>query len=145
MAKTTKKVGRPSKYNDKYCEDIIEFFSIPTTYEEEITNVNKKTGEEFTTYVEKANQLPTFEGFAKKISVDTDTLMNWTKEHASFAQAYARCKQLQKDFLVQNALLGHYNTAFSIFLAKNITDLRDKVENNVSIQTQEPLKIEIVE
>ena len=142
-AKENKKVvGRPSKYDDKYCKDIIEFFSIPTTYEQEVTTI--KAGEEFTTYVQKPNNLPTFEGYSKKISVDVDTLKNWTREHEEFNKAYERCKQLQKDFLVQNALLGYYNTTFSIFLAKNITDLRDKIECEQTVRNVEPVKVEIV-
>lgn len=136
--------GRPTKYKEEYCKDIIEFFSIPTTYEQEVTNVNKKTGEEFTTYIEKPNNLPTFEGYAKKICVDVDTLKNWTREHEEFNKVYERCKQLQKDFLVQNALLGYYNTTFSIFLAKNITDLKDKIECDSTIRNVEPVKVEII-
>lgn len=137
------KGGRPTKYKEEYCKDIIEFFSIPTTYTQEVTNFNKK-GEEFTTYVEKPNNLPTFEGYAKKICVDVDTLKNWTREHEEFNKVYERCKQLQKDFLVQNALLGYYNTAFSIFLAKNITDLRDKIECDSTVRNVEPVKVEII-
>jgi len=146
MAKVTKKNlgGRPTKYNEKYCKEILEFFSIPTTYEQEVTNINKKTGEEYTTFVEKPNKLPTFEGFAKKIKVDLDTLKNWTRVHEEFAEVYEKCKQLQKDFLVQNALLGYYNTTFSIFLAKNITDLRDKIECDQTVHNIEPVKVEII-
>ena len=148
MAKITKNTktpkGRPTKYKDSYCKEIVDFFAIPTTYTVEVTNVNKKTGEEYITQEEKPNKLPTFEAFAKKINVDMDTLKNWTRANEDFAKAYEKCKQLQKDFLVQNALLGFYNTTFSIFLAKNITDLRDKVECEQTVRNLDPVKVEIV-
>lgn len=145
-AKETKKTGagRPSKYDEKYCQEILEFFDVPTTSKVEVMNINKKTGDEFLTYEEKPNKLPTFEAYAKKIKVDMDTLRNWTTIHEEFALAYEKCKQMQKDFLIQNALLGHFNTAFSIFLAKNITDLRDKVENDITMRNVEPVQVEII-
>ena len=90
------KGGRPTKYKEEYCKDILEFFSIPTTYEQEITNFNKKTGEEYITIIEKPNNLPTFEGYAKKICVDMDTLKNWTRDHKKLARLMTAVNNYKK-------------------------------------------------
>lgn len=115
------KIGRPTKYREEYCERVIEFFS---------GERYKVTGENDGKLSKTANDLPTFERFASSIDVHVDTLHEWKKVHPSFSESYKKAQQLQKDFLITNALLGLYNNTFSIFLAKNITDLRDKVENH---------------
>ena len=120
-------VGRPSKYKPEYCEDIIKFFSVPThrtvDYETEGGRLISK---------DVANPFPTFEKFACSLGVLLPTLYYWASKFPEFSHAYKRAKALQKNFLVQNALSGLYSPAFSIFLAKNITDLRDVKEHNVN-------------
>lgn len=56
-----------------------------------------------------------------------------------FCRAYNNAKQAQKDFLINNGLSGASNAAFSIFTAKNVTDMRDKVETEVSHRIVSPL------
>lgn len=110
--------GRPSKYDPKYCEEIVKYFSI----------------EPYDVWGEKKvpNDLPLFCGFAASINVSRDTLLEWTKKHDEFSGAYNKCKELQKNILVVNGLLGLYNSGFAQFTAKNITDMEDKVENKHS-------------
>jgi len=130
-----KRVGRPTKYKPEFAQMLIDFFSIDPTYEEEVTYTNKK-GETWSKTEKKPNFLPTFERFAHSIGVNDDTVVTWAKakrskgsaKYPEFSAAYTRAKQLQKDILVQNALAGRYNPAYAIFLSKNITDMRDKVE-----------------
>jgi hypothetical protein len=126
-------MARPTKYKKQYCKKMLDFFSIEHTREIEQTFTNKK-GETFTTYKEVANQLPTFERFAAMVGVCRDTLDEWKKQHKEFSDTYKKCKDFQKDMLNDLAMRGFYNPTYTIFVAKNITDMTDKqiVDNNVS-------------
>jgi hypothetical protein len=120
------KMARPSKYDPKYCDEIVEFFTVePFTVTTE-TMEGKNFSKESTKMI--PNKFPTFERFACNIDVDVDTLNNWAKEHEEFFGAYKKAKQLQKDFLMQNGLNGLYPAAAFCFVAKNCTDMRDKTE-----------------
>lgn len=128
--------GRPSKYEERYCEDIVDFFSVEHSYFD-------KMG------CEKPNKLPTFEKYAVKIGVTIQTLLNWCDVHPMFFEAYKKCKGLQKDMLVDLGLRGLYNPTFTIFTAKNITDMTDKKQVDHSSEdgsmSQKPIYIEVGE
>ena len=100
---------------------MFEFFNIPHTLDKAIINYDKD-GNEKISYVEKANI------FAVNIGVCRDTLDAWTKEYQEFSDTYKKCKNLQKDMLNDLAMRGFYNPTYTIFVAKNITDMRDKQE-----------------
>lgn len=131
--------GRPSKYKEEFCERMLNFFSIPHTYMDEVTVIDK-TGNATTKEVEKPNILPTFEKFAVNIGVCFDTLREWVKEHEEFSESYKRCKDLQKDMLNDLAMRGFYNPTYTIFVAKNITDMRDKTEQDLNLKSS-PISI----
>lgn len=128
-------LGRPTKYKKAFARMLVEYFSIPATYEKEIVFTNKK-GETYSKFETVANDIPTFEGFAESIQVDDRTLERWSKaktstgrdKHPEFCRAYNRAKQLQKQILIKNTLNGRYNSQFAMFYAKNVTDLRDRLE-----------------
>lgn len=129
------KVGRPDKYKKKYAQMLIDYFTRDAVREVEEVYTNKK-GETWSKTVEKACEFPTFEGFASSINVTDNTLQSWcelknedgTLRYPEFLSAYTRAKELQKRVLVENSMTGRYNTQFAIFIAKNVTNLRDKVE-----------------
>lgn len=123
------KTGRPTKYKPEYCTAIVKFFSVPKHTQflkKEITI--ESTGRHECEYQLVASDLPTFEGFARSIEVNGDTVVEWTKAHDDFSAAYKVAKDLQREFLIDNGLKGLYPPASFIFTAKNITDMRDKVE-----------------
>lgn len=130
-----RKLGRPTKYKPEFAQLLLEHFSIPATTEKEVVYTNKK-GETWSKMETVATDLPTFEEFAESIGVDDRTLENWFKAKRSngsprfpnFFRAYMRAKQMQRNILIKNALAGRYNPAYSIFLSKNVTDMREKVE-----------------
>lgn len=132
---TKKDIGRPTKYKPEYAEMLIEFFSVDPTIEKE-TVYKGKDGKEWSKMERVASYLPTFERFAENIGVDDKTLENWYKakrtsgspRYPEFFRAYIRAKQMQKDILIQNGLLGGYNARFALFVAMNATDMREKVE-----------------
>ena len=119
--------GRPTKYKPEYCQRMVEYFNVDPY--REITRVNEKTGKEYTQRT--ANSLPTLVGFAVSIGVSRMTIQNWGKKHPEFFYAVTRAKASAEHMLVTNALLGLYNPQFSVFVAKNYTDMRDVKELNI--------------
>ena len=114
------------KYKKEYAEKIVKFFDVAHTVEKyEVTT--DKNGEKIKT-VEKPNQLPTFEKFAVSIGVTVDTIYRWEKRRPEFKIACAQCRSLQKDMINDLAMRGYYNPTYTIFVAKNLTDMKDKQE-----------------
>ncbi len=122
--------GRPTKYRSEYCQQLINFFSVEPTTEVKKTMTTAK-GTIIEEPVQRANKLPTFERFAANLGVHVDTLIEWTRVHRAFSEAYARAKALQKDILNTNALLGLYDSHYAKFVAVNCTDMRDRQEIGV--------------
>jgi hypothetical protein len=126
-AENKEKPGQPTKYRPEYCQEILDYFGILPTYITKKTTITKSGGE-ITEDVERANSLPTIEGFANKLGVTTATIVNWTKDNEEFLSAYTRAKAMQKDILIQNGMKGLYNPQFAQFVATNCTDMRIKSE-----------------
>jgi hypothetical protein len=122
--------GRPTKYNKTMVKKMLKFFSTDPFREVEVVHKNK-SGEEWSTFEERANVLPTFSGFCGLIEVDRDTLFAWCKAHKEFSLAYKRCKELQETFLVTNTLKGLFEQPFAIFTAKNILKWTDKQDIDI--------------
>jgi hypothetical protein len=123
--KSRKKFGRPTKYKPIYCHQIIKFFSREHTYEAEVTHTNRK-GESWTSYQTKANPVPLMIDFAQWLGVDISTLWLWTKKHSDFSKATTHAQELQLQHLATVAGLGLYNANWAVFMAKNISEWRDK-------------------
>lgn len=111
------------------------------------------------------NKLPTLVQFAKHIKVSYASLVRWAengddpmlheklakneglsvkevqtmKDIQQFCKTYKQAKALQQDFLMQNGLIGSSPAAAYIFTAKNITGMRDKVEQDVTMRQVRPL------
>ena len=107
--KSTSKGGRPSKYKEQYCIDVVEY---------------GKTGK-------------TIAEFASSIGVHEDTLYQWAKVHAPFSEAKALAKQgcaaWWLDMGRKNLELGmqtKFTSAVWVFAMKNIGGWRDKVGHN---------------
>lgn len=116
--------GRPTSYDPKYCEDIITFFNRPAFVE--TTDVyTYKDGTTKETMRRLPNVLPTLERFAADLGVARSSLYEWAKVHKEFAEAISVAKEMQKDMIMTNGMLGLYNSPFAIFVAKNVTDMRD--------------------
>lgn len=138
-----KKRGRPTKYKEKYVQEMIDFFQIEPYREVEEEIVDKKGNVHYVTK-RVANDFPTFERFAVKIGVHTDTLQEWRKVHPIFSVAYKKAKDYQKNFLIQNGLNGLFAPAFTIFTAKNVTNMKDRIiqDTNVSFNKGDMLDLE---
>lgn len=131
-------MARPTKYKPKYCEDILTYFDIPHTVEKARKKVYKD-GSVYEWTEEVANILPTFERFAVTCGVVRDTLREWKKEHEEFSAAYNMAKEIQKEMIMDLGMRGFYSPAFTIFTAKNITDMKDHSE----VRTGEILDVNV--
>ncbi len=121
-----KKVGRPSKYNPEYCKEIVEFFK----------------------YIIQTNNWPTFEGFAAKISVNTDTLHEWKNNIPEFSESYNKALNMQKENLFMNTLKKNYDSSFARFLASACYGLSEKTQvdqvSSDKSMTPQQITIEII-
>ena len=119
----TKKTGAPTKYKPEYCQQIIEFFSRSPTKSATKTFTTKK-GTVIEEPIELPNDIPFIAEFGRSIGVHHSVLDKWAKHYKDFGLALSHAKELQKEFLIKNAVTGRYNSNFSIFTATNITDMR---------------------
>ena len=119
-------IGRPTKYKDKYCQDVLNYFDKePYTYDEE--------GKA------RACPLPTLAGFARSIGVARETIWDWSNKKKEFSNAIKRAKTMQEDILITNGMFGLYEKSFCIFGAKNLMNWSDRPND----QAEEIEKIEI--
>lgn len=119
--------GRPTDYKDHYPEELEAYFNVPAFTEEHGEDKNGNP-----CIIRRPASLPTLAGFACKIGVHRETLLNWSHQHKPFFDALKRAKDHQERILVENGLMGGYDKTFAIFTAKNLIDWRDKVETEHS-------------
>ena len=119
-----KKLGRPTKYKASYCEELIEYFDQPLYIK---VPVEKMSASGAVKVIEErvANDMPTFEGFARKIGTIHETLLNWSKQHEAFFDAYCVAKGIQKQFIFTHSLGNKYNTNFAKFFAINNLGMKE--------------------
>lgn len=124
-------MARPSKYDPKFCKQLIDFFDVEPYEDKELPHYGKEGKLKWKDFKRVANRLPTIRNFAKHIKISVATVYNWLNpEHSShqpkFLDAFNTTKDLQKWFLIENGLNGCYNPLFAKFVAINISDMRDK-------------------
>lgn len=112
--------GSPSKYKKEYAEGLINFFKNCTDY-------------------------PTFEGYAAEIGVVSRTLENWKERYPSFADAYERAQDIQKNKLIVKALNGNYNGNFAKFIASVQFGMTEKSEQKITGIEGIDLNIELLQ
>lgn len=128
------------KYSPELAEQLLYYFSQAPQAKTEVTRViveqsrwPSKRQEVQTICAE----IPTFERFATSIGCHIQTMLNWRKVHPEWDDAYERCKQIQKDFLIQGLATGRISPLAGIFLAKNMTDMKDDQTMVVKPETTE--------
>lgn len=118
--------GRPTKYKPEICKTLKDYFSVDL--------YTVKNGKK------EANLFPTFEGFSFEYEINHQTMLDWCKVRPEFLEAYKWCKSKQKQLIMQGGMSGAYNAQFTIFVAKNVTDMKDRVEHvDVSKEETEEL------
>ena len=118
-----------SKYRDSYVDEMYKYFNREPVTVDEVTEYNDAGQvigrEKIITPVD----YPTFEGFAAKIGVDRDTLLNWCVDHPRFRHCYAWAREKQRDILIVNGMAGRYSANFAKFIAINCHGMQDKIVN----------------
>ena len=115
--------GRPTKYKEEYCDEMIDFFKSFLIPKERIKTDGIKS-----TSTELVAEYPTFMDFTEHINVSYKTLFNWQDKHKEFLHTYKKCQQIQHEIIKKFAISGAFNASFSIFAMKNIAGWRDKIE-----------------
>ena len=159
MGTYLKPQGRPTKFRKEFIEKMIDFFNVEPIRKEIMAESSKPNGEVSKTYKYVPNYLPTLIRFAKSIDVDYWTVWNWAdsgltlevdpslpkakqeeqQDIINFSKAYKHAKQAQEDFLIQGGLSGAMPASAFIFTAKNVSSMRDKVEQEIKITEVKPL------
>lgn len=115
------KVGRPSKYDDRFVKEVDRYINT--------------TGKEYM-------EIPTKEGFALWIGVDDDTLDNWANAkdengkllHKDFFGALKKLMQKQKVQLINDGIYGgkEVNSTIVKLLLQNNHGMREKIDSDVT-------------
>lgn len=122
--------GRPTKYDAKYCEEILEYFDPAKNLT--LISINKDGTPNLAAF-------PLLAGFAWKLGVSRDTLHEWAKRHPEFSDAYARAREAQEVILATGGLNGAYNATFATLTAKNILGWRDKTDLEHATKPGDPI------
>ncbi|NDI85106.1 terminase small subunit [Undibacterium crateris] len=123
---------RPTKYKPEYCQMMLDYFNIEVHREVE---VEVKPGVFEKRHI--TNTFPTITRFASKIGVSRDTLYEWASKkdekgnlvHQLFSDTLTRCQDLQESLMVEGGLSGAYESRVLVFMAPNLTRLKNKVES----------------
>lgn len=128
--------GRPTKYRPEFDQRIIDWFNVQATRDVEVHGFGGATKIQVL-----PNTPPTLVRFAEDIGVSLDTLGRWATEvddegrprHPSFADAYARARQLLEGLLVEGATIGVYDSKLTQFMLKNWYGWKDQPERDVAV------------
>lgn len=117
------------KYHASYIPKMISYFKSRDLYEETEDIMTWKNGELHKIPAQKPNAPPSFAEFASDIGVSEKALIKWARYIPDFQDAYEMCESITKKFFIEHGITGRYNSAFGIFAAKNMTDMKDKIIN----------------
>lgn len=148
---------RPSKYDPKYCDDIIEYFERcqaeilvdikffqpnknvtvetilnPLAKENDVDNTLQAWAVKAIDQKLVMQRFPTYVRYARSIGVSKSTLFEWANGHKEFSDAMGVCKDISEAILLENWLQGTYNSTFAQFLLKNNHWYKDKQETELS-------------
>lgn len=119
-------MARPTKYSPKFTDELLKYFS-DKPYKLMGQGAQRRP---------VASDFPSLAGFASKIGVHRETLLEWSKEHPEFSDAYKRAADLQENWLIINGLKGLVSSNFGTFIAKAVCGMRDKQPGEDSINIQ---------
>jgi len=118
------KVGRPTTYDKKYCQMIVDFFD--RDHSKQICTGVDLDGKKIMKTV--AGELPLFTSFAYSIGTIRETLESWTHDFIEFRHAYKTAKELQESMLIDNTIHNLYAQPGAIFTMKNLLRWTDRSE-----------------
>ncbi len=126
------KLGRPSKYDPKFCKGIIDYFTQDLYTSRIKSTITQKNGSVVKNFELVANPPLFINEYAYTLGVTHKTLDNWTKSKPDFLLAFTRAKQLIQEHIIKLANIGLFNSNFATFTMKNISNWRDKKDLELS-------------
>ena len=137
------KNGRPTLWTPGLNERLVEWFSYDEEEDVDFERTKSTSAQGESTEL-VAKPYPKFSRFEMAEGLAVGLLSEWALEEdcelkrPSFRESYNTAKRLQKEFLTDGALKGLYPPASFIFIAKNVTDMRDvsEVEQKGSISVK---------
>lgn len=138
-------VGRPSKYNPKYCDEVDRY--LEENQDEEVKVLKQSNSEKgFVTYDTKLKvKLPTVEGFAIFIGVNKTTLYEWEKVNQSFSNSLDKIREEQRRRLLNSGLSGDYNSTIAKLILSSNHGMREKSDITSDDQPLTPLLVKFVD
>ena len=144
-----------SRYRESYPEELLKYFLERATIERHVVAESSSieysavdaAGKPVVTKGSKKQEvrlicaeMPTFERFMTSIGVSRVTAWKWRKKYPEWSDAWDRCQEIQKDFLIQGMVSGRIPSLAGIFVAKNVTDMTDeRVMTTVQSEREKPL------
>lgn len=125
MSASKSKMGQPTKYDERYCQEILEYFGAAPYIEVE-RDIVTKTGDVAKVMVREAGDFPSFAGFASKIRIHRCTLYEWQALYPDFKEACLIAKEFQENWLLTNGMRGLIQPTPFVFVLKNASGYRDK-------------------
>jgi hypothetical protein len=132
----SKIIGRPTKYRPEFCKQMHDYFNVEVRKE---IDVEIKSGLFEKRYV--INTFPTITRFASNIGVTRETIYDWAAKkdgeghliYPDFSYALTCARDMQETLLIEGGLSGAYESRFLMFLAPNISRLKNKFEAEVDV------------
>lgn len=142
-ARSSYNLGKPSKYKPEYALQIVEYFQQAA---EEIYFLHKNDKGDIRAI---PNKFPTFERFAANIDIAYATMTNWASDrcedgehrYPDFAEAYQKCKNIQKACFIEGAMAGAFNPQFAALFARTNLGMNETQQLEISGNAQKPFVI----
>lgn len=118
--------GRPSEFKPEYCQQLLEYFTVPPYRELPETWYNPDGTVKRESVKLVANPPPHVGGFARKIGVAKSTIYDWARKYPNFAYSIAHAHDMRRAMIIDNALAGLYNPLFAKLAAANLFGWHDR-------------------
>jgi hypothetical protein len=128
-------VGRPTKYQAKYCKAIIEYFKECVVVERIVDDPSGRGGTN--THFETV-RVPSIVGFASSIGVHRDTLYEWAQatypkshklrgklKHPEFSDALSHAQSLEESIIFEYGMAGYLDRGLAALYFTNKLGYKD--------------------
>lgn len=127
------KGGRPTKLTPELIKLSKKYLPLcKDTYKTYITGSDSEGNPITATHLEV--KLPTLQGFARFLSVNSETVRIWATENIEFSATVDDIKEEQASRLVGKGLSGLYNSSIVKLLLSSNHGMREKVDTDITTQ-----------
>lgn len=122
--------GAPSSYKPEYCDQLIQYFDVPSVREIPETWYNPDGSVKRESMKLVANPPQHIGGFARKIGVAKSVIYDWARKYPDFAYSLLHARDMRRAMIIDNALSGLYNPLFAKLAAANLFGWHDRQDVN---------------